>query len=136
MTKSTIYLDLSQLTEEELKQIPQIGDEFLLRILSQYRELFKQGTYNEKMLFLFYNSEFRMFACTFVRHHSKTEITFLELRDVLSDKFANEMSEANKTEEKADAIIKLLDSYDLSDDQKLEILSTTKKRLKNYEQVG
>ena len=132
MTKSIIYLDLSELTAEELKLIPQIGDEFSLRILSQYRKLFEQGTYNEKMPFLFYNSEFRMFACTFVRHHSKTEITFPELRDVLSDKFANEMAEANTTQEKADAIIKLLDSYDLSADKKLEILSTTRKRLENF----
>lgn len=98
MTKESIYLDLSKLSAEELKQTPTLCDEFSLIIITQYRDLLSQGLFNDKMPFLFYSTEFRLFSCTFVRHHSKSEIEFSELRDVLSDTFAKEMHEAETPE--------------------------------------
>ena len=71
----------------------------------------------------------KMFQCTFIKHGSKTEISFSEFEEILSDTFANEYTTAKTIEDKSEAIINLLNTFDLSDDQKLEILSTTRKRL-------
>lgn len=129
MSKETIYLNLPLLTAEELKQIPVICDEHSMEVFCQNRTQFEQGTFNEKFPFLFYNTHFKMFQCTFIKHGSKTEISFSEFEEILSDTFKNEYTTAETVEDKAEAIINLLNTFDLSSDQKLEILSTTRKRL-------
>ena len=130
MTKETIYLNLPLLTAEELKQIPVICDEFSVEIFSQNRKQFEHGTYNERMPFMFYSSTFSMFQCTFIRHYSKTAIAFSELKDVLvDDTFIKDYAAAETVDDKALAIFNLINSFDLSTDQKLEVLSTTRKRL-------
>lgn len=128
-TKETIYLNLPILTAEELKQIPVICDEHSMEVFCQNRTQFEQGTFNEKFPFLFYNTHFKMFQCTFIRHGSKTEISFSEFEEILADTFKNEYTTAETVEDKAEVIINLLNTFDLSSDQKLEILSTTRKRL-------
>lgn len=130
MTKQTIYLDLTLLTEEELKQIPVICDEFSIEIFSQNRVQFEHGTFNERMPFMFYSTSFSMFQCTFIRHHSKTEVEFSALKEILvDDTFIKEYSTAETVDDQALAIFNLLNSFELSTDQKLEVLSTTRKRL-------
>lgn len=129
MTIQTFYLDLTILTPEELKQIPVICDENSIEIFCQNRTQFENGTFNEKMPFLFYSTSFSMLQCTFIRHHSKIEVDFKEFQEVISNKFAHEISEANTVEDKAEAIINFLNTFDLSADQKLQILSTTRERL-------
>ena len=85
MTKETIYLNLPLLTAEELKQIPVICDEHSMEVFCQNRTQFEQGTFNEKFPFLFYNTHFKMFQCTFIKHGSKTEISFSEFEEILAD---------------------------------------------------
>lgn len=85
MTKETIYLNLPLLTAGELKQIPVICDEHSMEVFCQNRTQFEQGTFNEKFPFLFYNTHFKMFQCTFIKHGSKTEISFSEFEEILAD---------------------------------------------------
>lgn len=90
MTIQTTYLDLTILTAEELKQIPKICNEYSMEIFYQNRTQFENGTFNEKYPFLFYNTHFSMFQCTFIKHGSKTEISFSDFKEMLVGTFKNE----------------------------------------------
>ena len=72
---------------------------------------------------------FRLFWQTYIRHSTKEEVDFETFVQVITDTFANEFSEANTVEEKADAVINFLNGFDLTDNQKLEIITSTRKRL-------
>ena len=129
MTKESLYLDLSQLTAEQRMQIVELCDTHNHLIYTQVRKLLAQGNYDEKMPFLFYSTEFRLFWQTYIRHTSKEEVDFETFEQVITDSFSNEFSEANTVEEKADAVLNFLNGFDLTDNQKLEIITSTRKKL-------
>ena len=129
MTKESLYLDLSQLTADQRMQIVELCDAQNIIIYTQVRKLLAQGDYDEKMPFLFYSTEFRLFWQTYIRHTTKEEVDFETFVQVITDTFANEFSEANSVEEKADAVINFLNGFALTDNQKLEIITSTRKRL-------
>ena len=127
MDKTTTYIDLSLLSEDQLKQIPVLCDEFSVHIFTQYRNDLEEGRFNEKFPFFLFVKQFNQYTCTPVRHYEKTEIEFSQLRDTLSE--AEIPIELTLTEQKVSRILDILNENDLSYDQKLQILSTTRKRL-------
>ena len=132
MTKESLYLDLSLLTSEQLMQIVEVCDAQNILIYTQLRKLLVKGEYEEKMPYFFYSTEFRLFWQTCIRHTSKEEVDFETFVQVITDKFANEFSEANTVEEKAEAVLNFLNGFALTDNQKLEIITSTRKRLEKW----
>lgn len=131
MTKETIYLDLKLLSEEQLKRIPMICEKHSVDILAQFKALFSEGKYNEKMPFLFYWKNYDMFSCSFIRNKSLTEIAFDDFENVLLIPADEAVSEDAKTQELANQIVNILNEFELSTPEKLEILSNTRKKLEN-----